>query len=140
MRTLILLLLATAASAETTDVRYVNTSTTQTYSAIKLCNETGCLGEIPVQCAPGATCTTVAEHPHGYHVLRIEARDELLSNWSPPSNEIKRAIEREGWPLVPVSISCKADIDGNGIVQGVDFSNFLESFGQECLNPIPLAQ
>ena len=134
------LFLAGVARGETTEVRYINSDDDQTYEAIRLCNEAGCLPEILVSCAPGATCSTPAEHPHGYHVLRIEARDHLLTNWSVPSNEIQRAIPRTGWPIPAVPLVCKADIDGDGVVQGDDFSLFLAAFGQSCSVPVPVLE
>ena len=128
--------LATPASAEWITLRFENPGETQTYEAVKLCNETECLSEIAVICGPGETCSVDLDHPHGYHLLRIEARDHLLSNWSSPSNEIRRAIPRVGWPYPAVPVACKSDINGNGLVQGDDFSLLLRTFGQSCSTPI----
>lgn len=127
-----LLYLATCAGAGMAgatehEIRWINTDPARAAGALRVCQAERCV-DVPADCGPGETCSTVVDLEPGVWVTTAHAAELEAGPWSEASNVLEIRVAMEPADCLALD-ACRFDADGQGTVNGLDFLRFLSAFG-----------
>lgn len=118
------------AGAASVEIHYQNPGTERAYDVLAVCRASGC-AELPVSCAPGATCAVSVDLEVGTHSVWLLGGQGAERTASSNVREITIAGPPPFDPAACSSApdSWRADFDQSGGVTVSDFGRFLRQFG-----------
>jgi hypothetical protein len=109
------------------EIRWINADPDRAAGALRVCQLERCV-DVPADCGPGDTCSTVVDLEPGVWVTTAYAAEDGAGPWSPSSNALSIRVQMAPADCLELDV-CRFDADGDGLVGGSDFNRFVQAFG-----------